>query len=470
MSTSPELSLWRSRPVAFLLVITAVVNLSDIWRAPLMIVNNGGLAFMLSYVICALLLGLPLLIAQLGMGRSMRAGPVRAFYGLAKRAGQPKWLWSGAGMLNVMCSLFIAALFTLMAGWALAHMVSAAADIRVPVGSLYEKLRNDSSASLTWMATLLGLAIAISALGIRAVENAARIGALVLGVCFIVLFVFVVQIDGAGQAISPLFRWNADAYTWDSLLLSLRMAFFTVGLGTGVVIAYGAYLPKESSIARLALGVILIDLSIAVLAGVVLLPISGDVVSADSVRLAFDVLPGLFPEHDYGRLMGFVFFGCLAATALTSTIALLEPFVLWLTPFNQKRWFAALTAGGITFLIGWVLMSLLTRWSAASPCADFASLQHLSMCNGQADGFDWLVGGITRVLLPLCGLLVAVFVVSALNRMQTFPATGLPKALYPIWRFVLRYPARLAIIVVLLYSSGLFDLLRELFLDAQRHS
>lgn len=431
---------WGGRTGLILATIGAAVGLGNIWRFSYVAGENGGGAFLIVYVACVALIGLPLLIAELALGRAGHADAPAAFTALA-----PGGRWHLAGLLGVVGSAVILSYYGVIAGWALRYLAGAIDGSLWQLagegyGGFFAAFIAHPFAPLFWQFAMMLLAVVVVAGGVGAgIERANRVLMPVLALAVVALAVWSSTLPGAAGGYAFLFAPDWSALTEPGLYIAaIGQAFFSIGLGMAVFVTYGSYMGRHESIGIVAAATVIGDTLVALLAGIA---IFGAVFAfgmdpASGPPLAFITLPQIFLGVPFGRVAATLFFALLVAGALTSMMALLEVVVSWLervTPLSRRG--ACWAAGGAIALLG-IPSSL-----GNGPLSDF-----VWRGRGVLDSVDFTV---SSVLLPLGGLMLAIFVGWRWQRAAAIEASGLPRRIAFLWHDAVRYLSPLVILLVL---------------------
>ncbi|HFD11657.1 MAG TPA: sodium-dependent transporter, partial [Crenotrichaceae bacterium] len=351
---------WSSR-FGFILAATgAAVGLGNIWKFPYITGENGGGAFVLVYVLCVLLIGIPLMIAELSLGRRAGKSPVNTLVDLARESAASRWWWL-VGLMGVMAGFLILSYYSVVAGWTLVYAIKMITGAFWGMGAseisgVYDQLISDPVQLLFWHSLFIGATMWLVAQGVQdGLEKAVRFMMPALFALLLVLVIYSLLVGDAGQAISFLFSLDFDELTGEGVLIALGQAFFSIGLGMGMLIMYGAYLPKEVAIAESSFIIAAADTIVALLAGLAIFPIvfANQLEPGSGAGLIFQTLPIAFAQMPLGSLFGFLFFLLLVFAALSSSIALIEPTVRWLMESRKlSRADACLYSGVAVWLAG----------------------------------------------------------------------------------------------------------------------
>jgi NSS family neurotransmitter:Na+ symporter len=444
---TPDRGTWGSRAGFILAASGSAVGLGNIWGFPTRVGQGGGAAFVLVYVVCVLLICLPIMVGELAIGRRGQQSPVGSFKTI--KPGTPWWL---LGLLGVLAGAGILSFYSVIAGWSLAYIwfmfTNQVGQDQEAVGAFFTAFTANGPVSLALTLLILSVTGAVLLGGVRAgIERVTKAMMPALILLLLVLAARSATLPGAAQGLAYYLNPDLSRLLDVSLYGSaLGQAFFSLSLGMGAMLTYGSYLGKNQGIASSALWVVLLDTSIALLAGFIIFPagfsIEGFDPSASGPGLIFAVLPRLFATLPGGQLFGAAFFVLLTMAALTSTISLLEVpvshFVDTLSWSRQKA-VVVVTTG--------VFCLAIPSGLATGAVPFFTTLPGLGSDFLTVMSVVW-----QNFALPIGGLLTAVFIGwvwrtdEALAELRTdnawFPAPG-------VWGFLVRWVCPLAILSIL---------------------
>lgn len=442
---------WSSRLAFVLAVSGSAVGLGNIWRFPYVAGENGGGAFVVVYLLCVFGVGLPIMMSEILMGRRGRRNPVATMQLLGEEeAGQPQWRWVGG--IGVMAGFLILSFYSVIAGWAVAYIFEGGSGAFVGadaagVNGVFSALISDPLTTGAWHTGFMAMTIFVVARGVeRGLESAVRVLMPALIGLMLVLLGYSMMAGSFAQGVEFLFEPRFDELTPGSVLEALGQAFFTLSVGMGAVMAYGAYLPDEASITATSVAVVIADTAIAVLSALVIFPIAfaNGLDPAAGPGLVFQSLPLAFGQMPGGTIIAVIFFLLLTFAAWTSAISLMEPAVAWfIETLGFGRVGAALTVGGIIWALGFLTVMSFGPWSG------------FTFGNGTIfDNIDYVSN---NILLPVGGLAIVLFAGWVMARISTAdeidPQCG---RAYLLWRIGARYVAPVAVVLVLLNAVGLF--------------
>lgn len=428
---------WNSRLGFVLAAAGSAVGLGNIWKFPYVTGENGGGAFVLIYLLCILLVGAPVMIAEILLGRASRASPVSAFRSQS-RPGSP---WIGVGLLGVLAAFLMISYYSTVAGWSL-HYTYLAVTNQIAGGSseqvqgLFDAMTSSLPTVLGWQFVFLLLTFGMVVAGVtRGIERCARIMMPGLFLLLLVLVGNAMTMDGWGQGIDFLFGMRADNLSGSAALEALGQAFFSLSLGMGSMITYGSYLKSKDDLVSASLLTAGTDTLVALVASMVVFPIAFTFALQPSTGpgLAFVSIPTALAQMAGGSILSVVFFVMLVFAALTSAIAIVEVLTAYLVDdFGISRKKACLIGGLAVVAVG-APPSVSAEWF------------------GRVDYF------VSNIALPLGGLGVAIFVAWKMNaalRRGEFESGSKLAKFYRTWLWFLKYPAPVCIVLVFLRAVG----------------
>lgn len=457
---------WSSRWAFILAATGSAVGLGNIWRFPYLTGENGGGAFVMVYLFCVLLVGIPIMMAEILIGRRGRQSPINTMDALAKEEGLSRH-WHLLGWMGVLAGFIILSYYSVIAGWTLAYIFRIGSGLFVDADAalskqLFTDLISDPEKLLAWHTCFVLITVIVISRGVKnGLEQAVKFLMPALFVLLLVMVGYAMStekfVEGVRYLFIPDFERLADKNFFSDIFLpALGQAFFSLSIGMGAIMIYGSYLSQKSSISFNCFTIALADTSVALLAGIAIFPIvfTYGLEPAGGPGLIFISLPIAFGQMPLGTFFGTLFFILLMFAAWTSGISLLEPAVTWLVENkNMTRVKATALAGLIVWLLGIVTVLSFNHWAFTFTFA--GSVKE----NGFFDIFDILT---SNIMLPLGGLLVAIFAAWLMSRKSTVDELGLGDGkAYQAWRFAVRYIAPFGVIIIFLNAIGLFKLLGE---------
>lgn len=440
---------WSSR-FAFILAATgSAVGLGNIWKFPYITGENGGGAFVMVYLLCVLLIGIPIMMAESMIGRRARQSPINAMQTLSEEAkADPNWHY--LGWLGVIAGFCILSYYSVIAGWSMAYVLKAF------IGSFsggdakdMQELFADftgSPLSLTfWHTVFMCITMSVVARGVQnGLEKSVRFLMPGLFVLLILLVGYAMTTGAYQQGVDFLFVADFSKITGNAILTAMGHAFFTLSLGMGAIMVYGSYLPTGVSIAKTSMLIAGADTAVALLAGIAIFPVvfANNLEVGSGPGLIFQTLPIAFGNMAGGWIVGILFFVMLVFAALTSAISLIEPAVAWLIEnhdCNRKQ--ACIWSGTMAWLLGLGTVFSFNVWSNVK-FFDKTIFQLL----------DYLTA---NLMLPIGGFCIAIFAGWIMAQQNSESELALTQPLhYKIWQILVRYISPAAVFLVFLHVVG----------------
>ena len=457
---APDRGHFASRLGFVLAAAGSAVGLGNLWKFPYITGVNGGGAFVLIYLACVALVGLPIMLAEVLLGRMARTSVVGTFRRLA---GGPT-LFTAVGWLGVLAGVVILSYYSVVAGWSLHYLrLSLAGDLASGdaerFSGLFAALYADPGANLLWHLVFLAITALIVLGGVRrGVERAARVMMPVLFIILGAMLAYATTLPGFARALDFVLGFHTDALTPAGVLEALGHAFFTLSLGMGAMLTYGSYLsPRDDAVVASAATAAL-DTLVALMACLVLFPITftAGMEPAKGPGLVFINMPLAFAQLPGGGVWSALFFLLLFFAALTSGISLLEVAAAYF--IDERRW-----SRRRAVLVTAALIAVLGVPSALSG-SDHALFGAQARWLGERTWFDTFDYLASNWMLPLGGLGIAAFaawrVGDAARRLAFGQGSelGALTGIYLGWLRILRYLVPLAIILVMLHALGLLGL------------
>jgi len=487
--------LWRSRWLFILAATGSAVGLGNIWKFPYITGENGGGAFVLVYLFCICLIGLPVMIAEVMLGRMGRQSPINTMSAIVKDQGRSR-AWIGIGWMGALSGFLILSFYSVIAGWALEYIAIMGRGGFVGVtaqeaGEAFSGLLASPSTLVFWHSVFIIFTLAVVARGVnKGLEKAIQVLMPMLFILLLVLLGYAFNTDGFAKGFEFLFSFDFSKLNQESFIIALGHAFFTLSLGMGAIMAYGAYMPGNTSIGKTVIMVGVLDTLVALVAGMIIFPIvfSNGLEPSSGPGLLFQTLPLAFGHMPGGIIFGTLFFLLVAFAAWSSSISLAEPIVAWAVESKGvSRVTAALWVGGTAWVLGIGTVLSFNLWSGAQFFVSVTELQMLGEGANQTvtelssqffffahvnelnalfvshDDIEYKIAGktlfdcldylTTNILMPLGGLFIAIFVGWFMKKSDVAEEVhSSSDTLYLVWQVVLRYVAPIAVTVVLLHG------------------
>jgi len=455
---------WRSQPAFVLVAVGATLSLNDFLTFPVLAGQHGGGAFLLLYLLFLFTLGLPLLMAEMMLGRLTRRDPVAGLRKLSEQYHASVY-WKLVGIAAMLAAVLISASFSVIAGWSLAYAVKSALGLFAQVTPQAAKLAFDgfivdSERMALWHTLFLILLISICAQPLKTgVERVNTILVPLMALLLAIGLILAVTSSSFEQSVRYLLYADFTAMDSRTPLLALQRSFYTLALGLGVMMAYGRYLPGGLSIGYTAVLVIIVDLLFSILSGLsinALMLSSGYQPGLDS-QFAFHVMPVIFSAYSNGSLFSALFFLLLTLAALTSSIALLEAPVTFLQrKRGMSRLRAAVWLGCAVWLIGLGVILAHSVWNGDGfTLALFFGDEAVRLVNN-AGFHDVLIFISSHLLQPFVALFICLLVAWSLPREICYRELALKRRYrFELWHYLVRYIIPVLMLVIILSGFGI---------------
>lgn len=438
---------WASSFGFIMAAAGSAVGLGNIWRFPYLTGQNGGAAFVVIYLLCVVLIGVPVLMNEMALGRMTGKSTIGTF----KATGaKPIWMLLG-GVLAILVSFFVLSYYTVIAGWTVGYMATSLVNAPIPF--------KEFIATPSYVIPLFGLAMLVTIIivlgGISGgIEKANKILMPTLFVLLIITIIRSLTLEGAGAGVEYYLIPDFSKINGMTILKALTQAFFSLGVGWGIMITYGSYLPKNQSIASSSIWVGVMDTSVALLGGMMVFPavFAFGQDPGSGPTLVFEVLANIFPQMPFGNFAGAIFYLLLFFAAITSTISMVEVVGSWLIDSrNWSRKKATWTVGITAFVVG--LPSALSNGSS-----DLFSTIQLFGHTGVLNIMDHVFGTVSMLVVVLTTCLYTGWVIDT-NKVIDEINEGSPYFKTTIlasgWKFFIRYVCPVIILLVVLNVLGI---------------
>ncbi len=452
MQTTSIHGMWSSR-LAFILAATgSAVGLGNIWRFPYVTSDNGGGAFVLIYLGCILLVGLPIMWTEIVIGRRGRMSPINSLKELADDAGASR-KWMGVGILGVLAGFMILSFYSVVAGWTLHYGFLYLKELfgGTPItdpDATFSGLLGSPGELTFWHGLFMLMTMGVVAFGVeKGLERAVSILMPILFVLLLVLLGYGMNTGYFMDAATFLFSPDWSQVSGGMIVTAMGQAFFTLSLGMCAIMTYGAYLPSGVNIPRVGVTVAATDTVVALVAGLAIFPIVisfGLDPAGGGPGLIFTSLPLAFAEMPFGILYGFLFFTLLSVAAWTSGISLMEPATAYIVEAtNLSRKAAALSVAAVAWIMGLASVFSFNLWAEVSI--------------GGRDVMGAIEYVANDIMLPVGGLLTALFGGWILSSRITHEELDkkMPDWAYNSWLWVTRIVTPALILVVLASLFGI---------------
>ena len=437
---------WSSHTGFILAAIGGAVGLGNIWKFPYMAGSSGGGAFVIVYLFAVALVAIPILMAELMLGRSGKQSPPTAMLINAEKESRSRW-WSGVGWIGAGAGFLILSFYSVVGGWVLDYVfvsVTGGFSGIEPAGAQtrFGSVLSNPLRMMLSFTLFLGITGIIISAGLRnGIERATGILMPALFLMLLVLIAYSAVKGDMAAGFSFLFTVDFGKINPSIMLSAVGHAFFSVGVSMGLMMAYGAYLPQDVSIPKTAVVIAGADTLVAIMAGLVIFPLvfANGLAPGEGPGLIFVTLPIAFGNMPAGSLFGAVFFLLLLFAAITSSIAIMEPAVAWVEEhrsLNRKTSAAIVTS--CIWLLGIGSVLSFNIWAEVKPVAGKTIF----------DLVDYLTA---NLMMPIGGMLIAIFAGWFMRRNTLADELQISSSwLFQTWRFLIRTVVPLAIAGILM--------------------
>ena len=450
MAANFEHEQWSSRTAFLLAAVGTAVGLGNVWRFPYIAGVNGGGAFVIVYIVAILLIGIPLLMGELTLGRRGQQSAIQTMRKLTAEEGRSPF-WHSIGWFSVLIPLIGLMYYAVVAGWTLDYIFATA---RGAFAGADAAGSQSAFKSLTDNPLRMGIGHAIFVLATvwvvargvqKGLEKAVRVLMPFLFVILIVLVGYAAFTADFVGALEFMFKPDFSKLTAAAVLMAIGQAFFSMAVAVGAMITYGAYMPKQVSIPRSAIIIGGTDTLVALMAGMAIFPLvmTYGLQPGEGPGLVFVTLPIAFGQMPAGMVFGTLFFVLMSIAALTSTIGMLEPVVSYL---EEHRGFTRSTVAILTGLFVWLTGIVVVL--SFNVLSDVKPLEMFSLFRdkGIFDLFDFFTA---NIMIPACGLLLAIFVGWMLRPASALDELQVPNDMrFKTWQFLIRFVAPVALVAV----------------------
>ena len=424
---------WIGKWTFILAATGSAVGLGNIWGFPYKAGTNGGGAFVLIYLGCILIIGIPIMISEIILGRRAGNSPINAMRSVALESNRSS-SWQIVGWSGIFAGVLILSFYSVIAGICLNYIfISASSSGAITSPEQFTNVISSPINLIFWHTVFMILTALIVSAGIKdGIGRMVKILMPLLGFLMIFMVIYSIINGDFSRAMTFLFAPDFSNVTSDTLLQAMGQAFFSLSLGMGSIMAYGAYMPKDQKVVSTSFTVASLDTLIAILAGLAIFPIifAFNLEPGSGPGLVFVSMLSAFNQMQFGQFIGPLFFILLSVAALSSSISLLEPGVAYLSEENilsRKR-----SAEIISFFV-WIL--------GIGSALSFNILSDFSLIGDRnfLDSMDFIAN---QILLPLGGVFIAIFVGWFMKKSLIEDELGsINTSLYFLWRFFVKFIA-----------------------------
>ena len=433
---------WIGKWTFILAATGSAVGLGNIWGFPYKAGTNGGGAFVLIYLACIVVIGIPIMISEIIIGRRAGNSPINAMRRVSIDSNQSS-LWQFVGWSGIFAGALILSFYSVIAGICLNYIfISATSSGAISASDQFGSVISSPGNLLFWHSLFMILTALIVSAGVKdGIGKMVKILMPMLGFLMIFMVIYSMINGNFSQAISFLFAPDFSQVTSDTVLQAMGQAFFSLSLGMGSIMAYGAYMPKDQRVINTSFTVGSLDTLVAILAGLAIFPIifAFNLEPGSGPGLVFVSMLSAFNQMEFGYLIGPLFFVLLSVAALSSSISLLEPGVAFLA---EEQILSRRRAAEIISFFVWVLgigsALSFNIWS------DF----YLISDRNFLDSMDFVAN---QILLPLGGMLIAIFVGWFMKESLIKDEIGqINLIVYKLWRFFVKFVAPTSVAYIFL--------------------
>jgi len=446
---------WASGWGFVLAAIGSAIGLGSFWRFPYMVGENGGGPFVLLYVLFTLIIGIPIFIGELIIGRRSQCSSIFAFRRLSKCSTK----WNMLGWLNLLTSLVVLSFYCVVSGWCLSYALMSLNHCfleKTPgqIQNIFNLVYSSTGSNVFWLFIFILLNVGVVFGGIRrGIEHWSKILTPALLVIVIVIFCYAFTFDGFPHALRFIFYPNLSKFTPSALLNALGMSFYTMSIGLGIIITYGSYLSPSENLHKTSFVVAITTIIVSLMAALMMFPIvfTFDFPIKAGTGLVFETMPILFSKLPGSLIISTIFFFLFVFISLTSSISMVEVMVaniMELLNWSRARAVVASAIGIFILGIPSALSgskTLFPNWEAIYGRDFFSTMNYISA--------SWM--------MPIAGFFTTIFVGYVMNReisKSEFLKGSTMKYLFYPWIFTMRYLAPVAIILVILGETNVVDI------------
>ena len=440
---------WSSRTAFILAATGSAVGLGNIWKFPYITGENGGGAFVLIYILCVMFIGIPIMLAEVYLGKRGRLNPIASIKYISEKENRSK-NWRVIGLIGILAGILILSYYSVIAGWTMAYATRAAFGVinnidAVGATLMFNDFVSDPERLLAWHTIFSIMTAIVVSKGVKSGLESAVIRLMpALLVLLLALVIFsAIEGDFVGGVEFMLYP-DFSQVTWKTILIAMGQAFFSLSLGMGALMVYGSYLSSDISIPQTCVIVASLDTLVALLAGLAIFPIviSSGLEMTQGPGLIFQTLTVAFGAMPGGQLFGTLFFILLIFAAWTSSISLIEPMIIWMIEkYNITRIQAATISSGLAWLLG---IGTIISFNIGSEIKIF-----------NMNIFETLDYLTTNILLPLGGIMITIYVSWLISKESINKELNIKSnILRYIWYFSARFIAPIAVIMVMLNALG----------------
>ena len=440
---------WSSRTAFILAATGSAVGLGNIWKFPYITGENGGGAFVLIYILCVMFIGIPIMLAEVYLGKRGRLNPIASIKYISEKENRSK-NWRVIGLIGILAGILILSYYSVIAGWTMAYATRAAFGVinnidAVGATLMFNDFVSDPERLLAWHTIFSIMTAIVVSKGVKSGLESAVVRLMPALLVLLLALVIFSAIEGDFvSGVKFMLYPDFSQVTWKTILIAMGQAFFSLSLGMGALMVYGSYLSSDISIPQTCVIVASLDTLVALLAGLAIFPIviSSGLEMTQGPGLIFQTLTVAFGAMPGGQLFGTLFFILLIFAAWTSSISLIEPMIIWMIEkYNITRIQAATISSGLAWLLG---IGTIISFNVGSEIKIF-----------NMNIFETLDYLTSNILLPLGGIMITIYVSWLISKESINKELNIKSnILRYIWYFSARFVAPIAVIMVMLNALG----------------
>ena len=440
---------WSSRTAFILAATGSAVGLGNIWKFPYITGENGGGAFVLIYILCVMFIGIPIMLAEVYLGKRGRLNPIASIKYISEKENRSK-NWRVIGLIGIVAGILILSYYSVIAGWTMAYATTAAFGVinnidAVGATLMFNDFVSDPERLLAWHTIFSIMTAIVVSKGVKSGLESAVVRLMPALLVLLLALVIFSAIEGDFvSGVKFMLYPDFSQVTWKTILIAMGQAFFSLSLGMGALMVYGSYLSSDISIPQTCVIVASLDTLVALLAGLAIFPIviSSGLEMTQGPGLIFQTLTVAFGAMPGGQLFGTLFFILLIFAAWTSSISLIEPMIIWMIEkYNITRIQAATISSGLAWLLG---IGTIISFNVGSEIKIF-----------NMNIFETLDYLTSNILLPLGGIMITIYVSWLISKESINKELNIKSnILRYIWYFSARFIAPIAVIMVMLNALG----------------
>ena len=440
---------WSSRTAFILAATGSAVGLGNIWKFPYITGENGGGAFVLIYILCVMFIGIPIMLAEVYLGKRGRLNPIASIKYISEKENRSK-NWRVIGLIGILAGILILSYYSVIAGWTMAYATRAVFGVinnidAVGATLMFNDFVSDPERLLAWHTIFSIMTAIVVSKGVKSGLESAVVRLMPALLVLLLALVIFSAIEGDFvSGVKFMLYPDFSQVTWKTILIAMGQAFFSLSLGMGALMVYGSYLSSDISIPQTCVIVASLDTLVALLAGLAIFPIviSSGLEMTQGPGLIFQTLTVAFGAMPGGQLFGTLFFILLIFAAWTSSISLIEPMIIWMIEkYNITRIQAATISSGLAWLLG---IGTIISFNIGSEIKIF-----------NMNIFETLDYLTSNILLPLGGIMITIYVSWLISKESINKELNIKSnILRYIWYFSARFVAPIAVIMVMLNALG----------------